>query len=123
MSQPSANGIAKLSPTQRKNSLSTTRRTRSLSRSGANRSRSAVPTASNSQPTCACHSPLTPPQNPGPARCGECGSPAWSVNVWCLRWSATQVMTDPCTAIEPSMATIARNARLDSNARWVNMRW
>ena len=34
----------------------------------------------------------------------------------------TQVMTDPWTAIDPRTATIARNARDDSKARWVNIR-
>jgi hypothetical protein len=29
------------------------------------------------------------------------------------------VITDPCTAIDPRIATIARKVRLDSNARWV----
>ena len=29
---------------------------------------------------------------PSPPACGLCGSPSWSVNAWCLRWSATQSM-------------------------------
>ena len=37
--------------------------------------------------------------------------------------TATQVMTEPSTAMLPITATIARNAREDSNARWVNIRW
>ena len=36
--------------------------------------------------------------------CGLCGSPSTSVWAWCLRWSATQAITGPCTAIEPSTA-------------------
>ena len=36
---------------------------------------------------------------------------------------ATQVMTEPSTAMEPMTPTTARKARDDSNARWVNIRW
>ena len=42
---------------------------------------------------------------PGPKpACGECGSPSRSAKLWCLRWSETQRITGPCTAIEPSTA-------------------
>ena len=46
-----------------------------------------------------------------PCGWGLCGSPSSSVNVWCLRWSATQWMTAPCTDIEPRIASVARTAR------------
>ena len=66
--------------------------------------------ATTASPTCAwkrfffadAQKPMPPPT------CGLCGSPSWSENWWCLRWSATQARTGPSTAIEPSTAKIQR---------------
>ena len=67
--QPSANGIAKPSDDPHARTACRSRAsTRSLTRSGAKRSRSAVPTVSNSQPTWACQRPLIAPQKPGAAQ-------------------------------------------------------
>ena len=65
---------------------------------------SLVPEWSNSQPMCAYQRPVTAPLKPLPCPWGVCGSPSWSVWAWCLRWSATQFMTGPSTAIDPTMA-------------------
>ena len=54
---------------------------------------------------CAYQRPVTAPLKPLPWPWGVCGSPSWSVWAWCLRWSATQFMTGPCTAIDPTIAS------------------
>ena len=67
--------------------------------------RSAWPWSVNSQPMCAWNRPLSAPIQPSPNwTCGECGSPSSSACAWCLRWSATQSMTGPCTDIDPAIA-------------------
>src|SRR5215217_7562112 len=54
--------------------------------------------------------------------CGLCGSPSWSENAWCLRWSATQEMTGPSMAAEPSTANVVRTHVLVLKLRWVSSR-
>ena len=54
---------------------------------------------------------------------GLCGSPASSENWWCLRWVATQSITGPSAAAEPSAAKPARTQRLHLKLRWVSSRW
>ncbi len=79
----------------------------SFTRSGANLFEDAWPWVSNSQPTCACQSPLAIPRSPAPAPAwGLWGSPSSSVKVWCLRWSATQSITPPCSDSDPSTASV-----------------
>ena len=53
---------------------------------------------------------------------GECGSPSSSVWAWCLRWSATQLMTGPWTAIEPAAAKKYSTGLEVRNERWVSIR-
>src|SRR3954452_22519599 len=78
----------------------------------------------NSQPTCAWARPLSAPLRPTPwSTCGECGSPSWSENAWCLRWSATHEITGPSIAAEPRIASVARTALPVLNARCVKRRW
>ena len=72
---------------------------------------------------CAYQRPLTAPLKPLPCPCGECGSPSWSVNAWCLRWSATHEMTGPCTATEPRIAQAYCTGLYVANDRCVSMRW
>ena len=73
---------------------------------------------------CECQSPVSTPRTPSPEWvCGLCGSPSSSVNVWCLRWSATQWITAPWTDIEPRIANVARSHGFASNERCVSMRW
>ena len=65
---------------------------------------------------CAWNRPLSAPIQPSPnCTCGECGSPSSSACAWCLRWSATQSMTGPCTDIEPGdrEAVLDRLVRLE----------
>ena len=42
---------------------------------------------------------------------------------WCLRWSATQAITEPCTAIEPRIANRYSVGLWVRKERWVSMRW
>ena len=78
----------------------------------------------NSQPTCACSSPRSAPDQPTPwSTCGLWGSPSWSENAWCLRWSATHEITGPSIAAEPRMANTARVRGPVVNARCVSRRW
>src|SRR3954449_348189 len=78
----------------------------------------------NSQPTCAWNRPLSAPLRPASwSTWGECGSPSWSENAWCLRWSATHEITGPSIAAEPRIASVARTALPVLNARCVNRRW
>src|SRR5215211_2113233 len=78
----------------------------------------------NSQPMCACPSPRSAPRQPPswPAW-GECGSPSWSENAWCLRWSATHEMTGPSIAADPSAPNVARSHGLVWKLRCVSSRW
>jgi hypothetical protein len=99
--KPSANGISRLSPTKARKLRLIQRMPLSSQRSGAYLRNAAEPCVFVSQPTCANHRPLRP--EPWPT-CGLCGSPSSSVWAWCLRWSATQAIAGPWTAIEPMMA-------------------
>ena len=105
--QPAANGSSSDSATQSPNVRETKTMPRSASRSFAYFVHSARPTLRKSQPTWACQRPAILPRIPGPKpACGECGSPSRSAKLWCLRWSETQRITGPCTAIEPSTARL-----------------
>ncbi len=42
---------------------------------------------------------------------------------WCLRWSATQAITGPCTAIEPREAKTYSVGLWVRKERWVSIRW
>ena len=78
----------------------------------------------SSQPTCACHRPLTTPFHPGPNPWwGECGSPSLSESAWCLRWSVTHCVTGPWQAIEPRIAQTAVMKRVVLKARCENSLW
>src|SRR4051795_9120463 len=55
--------------------------------------------------------------------CGLWGSPSTSVWAWCLRWSATQAITDPWTAIDPRVAKRYSVGLCVRNERWVRRRW
>ena len=104
--QPATNGAISETATQSGNIREMKTMPRSASRSFAYFVHSARPMLRKSQPTCACQRPAILPRIPGakPA-CGECGSPSRSAKLWCLRWSETQRMTGPWTAIEPSTAS------------------
>ena len=105
------------------NERSTKRIPRSSTRSRAYLARSARPCSVMSHPTWACSSPRTAPLIPAPAPTwGECGSPSSSVWAWCLRWSATQLMTGPWTAIEPAAAKKYSTGLEVLNERWVSIR-
>ena len=69
--------------------------------------------------------PRSAPSMPAPRpTCGLCGSPSSSVCAWCLRWSATQLMTGPWTAIEPGGGEAGTRPASDvRNARCVSIRW
>ena len=68
--------------------------------------------------------PFSAPRQPWPwSTCGEWGSPSTSVKAWCLRWSATQAITGPSIASDPSAASVARTHFFALNARWVRWRW
>ena len=43
--------------------------------------------------------------------------------MWCRRWVATQLVTEPSTAIEPSTARVILSARWEVKPLWVNSRW
>ena len=45
-----------------------------------------------------------PASSPSLPTCGLCGSPSSSECAWWRRWSATQPITGPSTAIEPQIA-------------------
>ena len=53
---------------------------------------------------------------------GEWGSPEWSLNIWWRRWVATQLVTEPSTAIEPKTARVIFNTRRGLKPLWVNNR-
>ncbi len=78
---------------------------------------------SNIQPMCACQKPLASATGEVPYSHGECGSPSRSENAWWRRWSATQMIGGPCTAIEPAIARKTRSPRLALNEPWVKCRW
>ena len=86
---------------------------------------SARPWVDISQPVWACQSPLKTLRIPPPSTptWGLCGSPSSSVWAWCLRWSATQAIAGPCTAIEPSMANVYSIGFEVWKERWVRRRW
>ena len=68
--------------------------------------------------------PRTAPTTPLPRPTwGLCGSPSSSVCAWCLRWSATQLMTGPCTAIDPSTAKVYSTGFETWKERCVSSRW
>src|ERR1700722_15849658 len=94
----------------------------SPSRSGANFSFE-VSFGSNSHVTCAQTSPLASAFALSPYRQGECGSPSLSLYLWCLRWSATQVMTGPWIARLPATASATRRPDLALNELCVKYRW
>ena len=88
--------------------------------------RRAWPCSLMSQPMCAWKSPCSIPRTPDPCpsvTCGLCGSPSSSVWAWCLRWSATQLMTGPCTDIDPSTANTYSTGFDVWNERCVSIRW
>ena len=58
-----------------------------------------------------------------PYRWGEWGSPGWSLYIWWRRWVATQLVTDPSTAIDPITASRILSTRLGLKLLWVNSRW
>ncbi len=72
---------------------------------------------------CAHHSPFISAGTVSPNRHGECGSPSWSENLWCLRWSATQRTSGPSTAIEPITASTIRSGRFALKEPCVKYRW
>ncbi len=72
---------------------------------------------------CACQNPLASAHGDVPNSHGECGSPSRSANAWCRRWSATQVIGEPCTAMLPAIARPTRSQRLALNDPWVKCRW
>ncbi len=43
--------------------------------------------------------------------------------MWWRRWVATQLVSDPSTAIEPITARAILSTRFGPKARWVNRRW
>src|SRR5229473_2691539 len=90
----------------------------SASRSGQKRSCD-VRSELNSQPTWAKASPLVSAFQSLPNRHGECGSPSLSLYLWCLRWSATQVITGPSMARDPATASAILNPRTALNDPWV----
>ena len=72
----------------------------------------------------ACQRPCSTPVTPSPCPTwGLCGSPSTSVCAWCLRWSATQAITGPCTAIEPREAKTYSVGLWVRKERWVSIRW
>ena len=81
---------------------------------------SARPWVSISQPVWACQSPARP--EPWPT-CGECGSPSSSACAWCLRWSATQSITEPWRPIEPRTANVYSVGLWVRKLRCVSSRW
>ena len=83
----------------------------SATRSGAKR-REFEFSRVKSQPTCAQTRPLPRPLTLSPNRHGECGSFSSSANWWCRRWSATQRIGAPSTAIVPASASVIRSQRL-----------
>ena len=95
---------------------------RSASRSGAKRD-GLVCSRRNIQPKCECQKPRTTAAGLVPNNHGECGSPSLSAKAWCRRCSATHVMTGPCNAMLPTMASPTRNGRAALNERWVKCRW
>jgi len=98
-------------------------RSSSFNRSGAQRSRS-VRSGVTNHPTCACHRPRTTPAKPSPSsRWGECGSPSLSEKAWWRRCAATQSMSEPCSAIEPAIASAIFSGRTASKLLCVNNRW
>ena len=94
----------------------------SASRSGQN-FRCDVRLPSNSQPMCAYARPLVSAFQSSPNRHGECGSPSWSLYLWCRRWSATQLSTGPSMARLPAIASAICSGRLALNEPWVKYRW
>ena len=56
-----------------------------------------------SSPCGRARSPWTSAATEVPYSHGECGSPSRSEKAWCRRWSATQMITGPCTAIWPAI--------------------
>src|SRR5439155_84869 len=89
----------------------------------AERRRWARPCSVISQPMCAKNRPRSAPRRPDPwPTWGECGSPSTSVWAWCLRWSATQLMTGPWTDIVPSTASAYSIHLWVWKARWVSRR-
>ena len=95
---------------------------RSASRSGANRA-GLVRSGRSIQPKWACQKPRATAAGVVPNSQGECGSPSLSVKAWWRRWSATQVMSGPCSAMLPSTASMIRTGRTALNERWVKWRW
>src|ERR1700760_3316689 len=77
----------------------------------------------NTLPMWAWTRPHNWPRQPSRwSRCGLCGSPLSSEYWWCLRWVATQSITGPSAAAEPSAAKKARVRRCVLKLRWVSSR-
>ena len=68
---------------------------------------------------CAYARPLARAFASLPNRHGECGSPSLSLYLWCLRWSATQVITGFSIARLPAIASAILNPRLALKDPWV----
>jgi hypothetical protein len=79
--------------------------------------------AGTAKPRCACQNPFAMAHGVVPNSHGECGSPSRSAKAWCRRWSATRVVTGPCSAVLPAIASVARDHGLALNEPWVKCRW
>src|SRR4051794_291682 len=121
-SAPARAGASKDTSTQTGNWRETRTMSGSFIRSGAYL-RCGVCSGSNSHIMWAYRKPLVSARVVVPYRHGECGSPSRSLNLWCLRWSATQRITGPSIAIDPATASAIFTARFGLNDLCVNSRW
>ena len=121
--QPIANGISRPSVTQSGNSLLMTRMPRSSSRSGACCSRLDGRRVVEEPADVRVPEPVSGvASSPSLPTCGLCGSPSSSECAWWRRWSVTQPITGPSTAIDPQIANAYSTGLKVWKARWVRRR-